>query len=290
VTRVPPTLAPPASALTLRHRLGGYREFVPPANLRAAVESVWTHLTPPDTGPTARHRVLPDPALSLAFACRREPDGRPIDPRMLLIGPKTRPFLFHPPSGYQVAALRLKLEWAEPLLDLVPTEHLDSQPDLASVLPGFAAFAVSRLEGTRTPDHAVAVLVESLRQWVGAEPRHRPGAEGLALDLLRASRGRSGLDAVLGRVPTSARHLRRTVRRRAGVSLKGYARTLRFLAAVTDADRAGAPQWARIAADSGFSDQSHMVRESRALCGMPPAAVDRERRAEAEMFNRRRAS
>src|SRR3954447_14933344 len=147
VTRVPPTLAPPASALTLRHRLGGYREFVPPAILPAAVESVWTHLTPPDTGPTARHRVLPDPALSLAFACRREPDGRPIDPRVLLIGPKTRPFLFHPPAGYQLAALRLKLEWAEPLLDLLPSEHLDSQPDLASVLPrirGVRCFAIGR--------------------------------------------------------------------------------------------------------------------------------------------------
>jgi AraC-like DNA-binding protein len=290
VTRVPPTPAQQPPTLTLRHRLGGYREFVPPAVLRAAVESVWTHLTPPDAGPTAMHRVLPDPALSLAFACRREPDGRPLDPQMLLIGPKTRPFLFHPPAGYQLAALRLKLEWAEPLLDLIPAEHLDSQPDLSSVLPGFAAFAVSRLEGTRTPDDAVAVLMESLRLWVGTEPRHRPGAEGVALDLLRASKGRSGLDAVLGRVGASARHLRRTVRRRAGVSLKGYARTLRFLAAVTDADRAGAPRWARIAADAGFCDQSHLVRESRALCGMPPAAVDRERRAEAEMFNRRRAS
>jgi AraC-like DNA-binding protein len=287
---VPSISAYPPSTLTLRHRLGAYREFLPPAVLSAAVESVWTHLTPPDAGPTAMHRVLPDPALSLAFACRREPDGRPIDPRMLLIGPKTRPFLFQPSPGYQLAAVRLKLEWAEPLLGLIPGEHLDSQPDLASVLPGFAAFAVSRLEDTRTPDHAVAVLAESLRPWVGAEPRHRPGAEGTALDLVRASRGRGGVDAVLGRVAASPRHLRRTVRRRAGVSLKGYARTLRFLAAVTDADRAGAPQWARIAADAGFCDQPHLVRESRALCGMSPAAVDRERRAEAEMFNRRRAS
>jgi methylphosphotriester-DNA--protein-cysteine methyltransferase len=98
------------------------------------------------------------------------------------------------------------------------------------------------------------------------------------------------VDTVADRVGASARHLRRTVRHRAGVSLKGYARTLRFLAAVGDADRAVVPQWARIAADAGFCDQSHLVRESRALCGMAPAAVDRERRAEAEMSNRRRAS
>ena len=288
--RVPLTPSHSPHALRLRHRLGGYREFLPPAVLGTAVESVWTHLTDPDAGPEAAHRVLPDPALSLAFACRREPGGRPIDPQMLLIGPKSRPFLFRPPAGFQLVAVRLKLEWAEPLLGLAPGEHLDSQPDLASVLPRFAASALPHLEETLTPDDAVAVLVEALRRWVGTEPRHRPGVEGMALDLLRASNGRGGVDGVAVRVGTSARHLRRSVRRRAGLSLKGYARTLRFLAAVTDADRAVSPQWARIAADAGFCDQSHLVRESRALCGMAPAAVDRERRAEAEMSNRRRAS
>jgi AraC-like DNA-binding protein len=209
---------------------------------------------------------------------------------MLLIGPKSRPFLFQPPAGYQLVALRLKLEWAEPLLGLAPAEHLDSQPDLASVIPGFTAAVLPRLEKTWTPDQAVAILVDALHRWAGAEPRHRPGVEGTALDLLRASDGRSPVDTVADQVGASARHLRRTVRQRAGISLKGYARTLRFLAAVTDADRAMVPQWARIAADAGFCDQSHLVRESRALCGMAPAAVDRERRAEAEMSNRRRAS
>ena len=125
VSRVPVSPAHPPHALTLRHRLGGYREFLPPAALAAAVESVWTHLTASDAGPEAAHRVLPDPALSLAFGCRREPGGRPIDPHMLLIGPKSRPFHFRPPAGSQLVAVRLKLEWAGPLLGLVPVDHLD---------------------------------------------------------------------------------------------------------------------------------------------------------------------
>jgi AraC-like DNA-binding protein len=288
--QVLPSPAHPTHPLRLRHRLGGYREFEPPGVLAAAVESVWTHLTPADAGPEAGHRVLPDPALSLAFACRRETGGRPLDPRMLLIGPKSRPFLFQPPPGYQLVSLRLKLEWAEPLLGLTPAEHLDSQPDLASVLPGFTASVLPRLEESWTPDQALTILLGALHRWAGVEPRHRPGVEAVALDLLRASDGKTPVDTVADRVGASARHLRRTVRHRAGVSLKGYARTLRFLAAVGDADRAVVPQWARIAADAGFCDQSHLVRESRALCGMAPAAVDRERRAEAEMSNRRRAS
>lgn len=60
---------------------------------------------------------------------------------------------------------------------------------------------------------------------------------------------------------------------------------VRFLHAVIAADRAVDPGWARLAADAGFCDQSHLVRESRALCGLSPGEVHRERRAEAEMSN-----
>jgi len=253
--------------------------------LAASLESVWTHLTPAEGAEAASHRVLPDPALSLAFACRREMDGRPVDPQMLLIGPKSRPFLFRPCLGYQLVAIRLKLEWVEPLLDLVAAEHVDVQRDLGGLLPRFTRSALQRLSDTRTPEQATTVLIDEVRAW--AEPRHHPGVEGAAFDLVRDCEGRVSMDRVAARVGASARHLRRTVRRRAGISLKQYGRTMRLLAAVAQADRAPAPQWARIAADAGFCDQSHLVRESRALCGMAPAAVDRERRAEAGTSNRR---
>jgi AraC-like DNA-binding protein len=272
-------------ALPLRHRLGGYREYLPPAPLAASLESVWTYLTPSDAGEDARHRVLPDPALSLAFACRRETDGRPADPQMLLIGPKSRPFQFRPCPGYQLVAIRLKLEWVEPLLDLLPAEHAEVQRDLGSLLPRLTESALQRLTDTRTPDQATSVLTDVVRTW--AEPRHRPGVEGAALDLLRDAEGRVPIDGIAARTGASARHLRRTVRRRAGISLKQYGRTMRFLAAVARADRALVPRWARIAAEAGFCDQSHLVRESRALCGLAPAAVDRERRSEAGTSNRR---
>ena len=274
----------PIHALRLRHQLGGYREYLPPPPLAATLESVWTHRTPADAREAATHRVLPDPALSLTFACRREWDGRPADPRMLLIGPKSRPYLFRSAPGDELVAIRLKLEWVEPLLDLRPAEHTDCQPELWTVLPRFAESALQRLADTRTPEHATVVLTDVVRRW--ADPRHRPGMEALALDLVRESAGRMSVDDVADRVGASPRHLRRTVRRRAGVSLKHYGRTMRFLAAVARADRAAAPHWAGIAADAGFCDQSHLVRESRALCGMAPAAVDRERRAEAGTSNR----
>ena len=65
---------PPGSP---RHRLGGYREYTPPPRLEGLVESVWTHNAPAElpAGAGAMHRVLPDPALNLAFSCRRDDRG-----------------------------------------------------------------------------------------------------------------------------------------------------------------------------------------------------------------------
>ncbi len=78
-----------------RHQLGGYREYDPPLPLAGWVESVWVYRTPHGgvPGGGAVHRVLPDPAISLAFWCRCESDGRPVAPRLTLIGAKTRPHL-----------------------------------------------------------------------------------------------------------------------------------------------------------------------------------------------------
>jgi AraC-like DNA-binding protein len=236
------------------------------------------------------HRVLPDPALNLAFGCYREPDGRPSEPRLILIGPKSKPFEFRLVPGYELTAIRVKLEWAEPLLGLVPAEHFDAQPDLAPLLPRFAAAVFQRLCDTRTTEQALGVLTAALAHSLLRDRRRAPGVEGRALDLVRGSAGRLPVEQVAGGLEVSPRHLRRAVRRASGLSLKAYARIVRFLEAVSAADRASAPTWARIAADAGFCDQSHLVREFRALCGMAPAQVDRERRIESGLFNRRRAT
>ncbi|HUR95228.1 MAG TPA: DUF6597 domain-containing transcriptional factor, partial [Gemmatimonadales bacterium] len=125
------------TALTagIRHELGGYREHRPVAELARYAESLWTHRTPAATSPGGgMHRVLPDPSLNLAFCCRRDPDGRAIQPRLLVIGPKTRPFLFRFQPGHEIAAVKVKLEWARALLGLDPADHRDREDDVACVV------------------------------------------------------------------------------------------------------------------------------------------------------------
>ena len=59
----------------------------------------------------------------------------------------------------------------------------------------------------------------------------------------------------------------------------------RFLHAITRADTMDRPSWAGIAAEAGFTDQSHLIRDCRSLTGYTPAQLFRERRQESEISN-----
>jgi AraC-like DNA-binding protein len=268
----------------LRHRLGGYREHRPGPALARVAESIWTHEAPPDGTAGGMHRVLPDPALNLAFRCRRGPDGRPTAPRLVVIGPKRQPFLFRFQAGEEIAAVRVKLEWARPLLDLDPWGHLDREDDVGRTLAGGGRL-LEVLTGTRTADEACAALAGALHARFSRRLAEAPATPAHALDLVRQTTGRLRVDAVADRVGVSLRQLRRAVRAETAISLKAYARMTRLNHAMALADSAARPGWARLAAESGFCDQSHLVRECRALAGLSPTQAHRERRAQAETSN-----
>lgn len=59
-------------------------------------------------------------------------------------------------------------------------------------------------------------------------------------------------------------------REEVGLPPKTVARLLRFERALALADRAQRPDWARIAADCGYYDQSHLIRDFRAVTGRTP--------------------
>ena len=149
-----------------RHEIGGYREFVPPPELAVAAESVWIHRS----AEPGMHLVLPDPALNLAFRCRRLAGGEVENPRLTLIGPKTRPYLFHFAAGDEIAAVKVKLEWARALLRLVPADHLDREDELAPADVGLPAWLPYRLAGLPT---AEAVAASALARPPGGSASRR---------------------------------------------------------------------------------------------------------------------
>jgi hypothetical protein len=123
-------------AATLRHAIGGYREFAPPAMAAGFCEAVWIHRTPRDAvSGGAAHRVLPDLGVSLAFQGFRAEDGRPVDAAPILVGPKLRAQMFELVPGRELAAVRIKPEWFGPLFGIDPLAIEGRVDDLSAFAP-----------------------------------------------------------------------------------------------------------------------------------------------------------
>jgi AraC-like DNA-binding protein len=76
----------------------------------------------------------------------------------------------------------------------------------------------------------------------------------------------------------STRHLSRVFAAEVGMPPKTYARLARFGRFVSrlrrnEAASAGAPTWAALAAELGFADQAHLIREVRHFSGTTPALL-----------------
>jgi AraC-like DNA-binding protein len=271
------TVAPGASGVT-RHQLGGYREYGAPPEIAMCCEALWTHCTPlgPVSGVTVHH-VLPEIAVSLAFQGFRDEDGRPRDWAPIIIGPNLRAQAFSLVPGRELAALRLKPEWAGPLLGVDPLAIEGAVVDLSVVCPGLADRLHDAFWRTRSAEAVLPVLLTVVRDALGATRVPPSPHASAALDLVRRTSGRLPCERVASSLGLSDRHLRRQVHDSTGVSPKTYARALRFVGAMLIADLAERPAWADIAARAGYCDQSHLIRECVMLAGVPPRELHAER-------------
>ena len=267
----------PSPAEQVRPRVGGYRDLSVPVGLARACELAWIHQ--PSAAARAPHRVLPDAGVSLAFRCIRDPHGVAEAPTLLLIGASTKPYMIAPGDGYQMTAIRIKIECVRPLLGLDPADHIDDGADLEIASRGFAARLMKPLASSRSPEAALQILMAALGDRLSRLPRVWAAAR--LLDAARRSNGVSTVQHVARTVGISTRQLRRIVREEVGLSIKAYLRNLRFLHAVAMSDHMRGPNWARIAVSAGYCDQSHLVREFGAIAGVTPQLLHQERRAEA---------
>jgi len=265
--------------MRVRHSIGGYREYDPDPAAAFFSDAFWTHCTPSDAVPDeqAAHRILPDPAVSIGFWCLgRDHRGLPRDSGLVLIGAKTRPQLFHLTPGLEYAALRLKLEWVGPVLGIDPIDLDDREVEFSAIHSAVAGRLHEAIANTRSVMEALPVLGRMVTA-ARASRFAPPAAATTALDIVRRTAGRIPCERVADTVGVSMRHLRRQVHDSTGLSPKAYARTLRLVHAMQLADSSPAPDWAAVAAHSGYCDQSHLIRECVALTGLAPVPLHRER-------------
>ncbi|WOH50881.1 AraC family transcriptional regulator [Bradyrhizobium sp. sBnM-33] len=137
---------------------------------------------------------------------------------------------------------------------------------------------VLRPEGRHLRDRLGAISrwqdrFDLVEDFVAGRASHRPSPEiTFAYRRLARSAGGVRITALAREIGWSRKHLVDRFRAEIGLAPKPVARIMRFHQTCRLAQTGAASGWAGIAAESGYADQAHLVREFSALAGEPPTA------------------
>jgi transcriptional regulator GlxA family with amidase domain len=93
---------------------------------------------------------------------------------------------------------------------------------------------------------------------------------GFAVDAIERTHGRLSIDALADAAGLTCRHLERRFLSAVGVTPKRLARIARFQHALRILGRESARPGTETAAACGYADQSHFIRDFRAIAGCSP--------------------
>ncbi|MEV6814153.1 AraC family transcriptional regulator [Micromonospora sp. NPDC051296] len=252
-----------------------FRRHLPAAALRRWVEHYW--LVDWDLTEPFEQRVVPHPAVNVVF--QRHGDGTEraevagVGRKLFSIvltgtgrvcGVQFRPGGFHPFWQRSVAELTGR-RW--PFAELADRWPPAADPT-GSLAAGGTAAGSGICAGTDAERcHALDGLLTS---WA---PRPDPVTDEVMglVEAIRTDRGVRRVDEFARDHGISVRRLQRLFVTHVGVGPKWVIRRYRLHEAIERA-AGGPPDWAGLAAELGYSDQAHLVRDFTAVTGVSPGA------------------
>jgi transcriptional regulator GlxA family with amidase domain len=105
------------------------------------------------------------------------------------------------------------------------------------------------------------------------EPEQVDGAVAHAVGIIIKSFGSERIQSIANAVGISKRQLERRFRKEVGLTPKQYARVFRFRSTAIRMIEEDDMNWANRAAEMGYADQSHLIKEFVALTGRTPKGL-----------------
>lgn len=222
----------------------GYREYLPPVDLRAAVACLWERV-----GTGGQQLIVPDGCIDLIWLAERE--------LLVIAGPDTGPRSVCLPAGLRSSGLRLRPGAASGFLGLPASEVRDCQAGADEVFGSEATRLADRLAAATAAGRLRLLVEAARRRQVMPDPVVVAAARVLGRPGVRVAR-------VAADVGVSERQLHRRTVAAVGYAPKVLARVLR-LRRLT---RMPGLSLVERAFEAGYASQAHMSDEVRALTGL----------------------
>lgn len=256
-----------APGISLRTRASvHYSEFDPSPPLAGQVSCYW-RVEVGEVAPGHRHQVIPDGCVGLV-ASRSAGGGAWLTvqgPRLdalwvpIAAGDSFWGVRFWPDTG--AAILRRD---ARALFGVLDRAHTALGP-VADVLANALATAGDEGEARERWEEHLTPLIQASRP---PDPAVRA-----AVLAIVAARGSAPIGELAAAVHLSPRQLQRRFSAAVGLSPKQFARVRRLREALLHLVEGTNRSWSAVAAELGFADQAHLIREFRSLAGLPPGEV-----------------
>jgi AraC-like DNA-binding protein len=271
-----------------------YRELSPPPQLSHLARCCWT-LEGAATD-AAADPVFPDGRPEIIWNLgepirARRPDGVvEQQPPLMLVGQITAPFVVQPTGVVRLFGIRLEPFGAAPFCANM-SAITDSWLDLERRLFGVTAQSFNAASSPHVPrnqtlalagEQLIDALVQTLRARREQDDLPHPAVIA-ACTTIRDGRGNVSLEQLSADLDITLRSLQRRFAAEVGIPPKLLARITRFQH-VFSAWREDPRRLAAVAADCGYFDQSHLVRDFRDFAGDAPAAALTEQAAFTSFF------
>lgn len=253
-----------------------YQEHAPPRRLAPFLECIWTTEGRVPPGAHRATRVLPDGCMDVLFNVGDPPlpDGCPHHAlRAYAVGAMPTAQVFGVVGQVALVGARLRPGAAPALLPFAAHEARGGVVPLEEAWGACAWETTERVAAAAGPYARVRVLAAALEGRLDTAAADPLVARSDAA--IRRTHGAAPVAALAARAGTTVRSLERRYAAAVGLTPKEAARVARFRVAVQLLERP--LPLARVAFAAGYADQAHLTREVRALAGVPPAALRRER-------------
>jgi AraC-like DNA-binding protein len=254
-----------------------YQELCPGPELARYIKCYWFLKDPPHNTENALQPILPDGCIELvlnlgAHFQRSTDRGWQRQPLSMIVGQTGGPVVVAPTGPVDLIGVRFQPWGARHFLDL----HL---ADLSERTPALEDVSTALFRSVRNHDSELRELrsVPTLER-ILLHARRLPARNSESLEraarLLVRARGQASVSRVAREAGVTNRQLERQFLRGIGVGPKRLARVLRFQRALSAGQQSLRPNWAEIAAQSGYFDQTHLIRDFRKFAGCSPGSLE----------------
>lgn len=235
------------------------RCYEPSADLRPFVVHVWTQRKKADVTATQPLEVQTGPNIYL-FSC---------EAKTFIQGVCSGSFKYDPTLLDVYAGIKFRPGGFRAFLDCSVAELTERVVSAENIFPGIESEFDTKLS-SMTDRAIVAALEDTLRRQMPVVDKNLQRVTEI-MELLQNNPMIESVQDVVHAVGKSERSLQVLFREYVGVSLKWVLVRRRLLAALAHASLSGLT-WAEIAANLGYSSQSHFTREFKHVTGISPSA------------------